>query len=395
MIPIAGPDRLCYHPRPQQPVQSTQGTPTMARRRSRPGNSFGVMSLGLLALVAIGWLGWRGGWWPVDVAPAATNPAISETPLEQSRRAAELETQVVLPNQFEPPITTPLPAPRVVAGSESSFPTATDASWRPTGSRPTGQQLASVASSPAQPAGTPRIEPVATGLDPAGPRTLTEIDALIADGDLVAAHKALSWIYFQQPGERPKISERIERTAGAVFFSPRPHILPAHTLQPGDSLAAIAPRYKIGWQYLAALNHVSPRKIRSGQTLKVVRGPFRVVVDLSEFSLVVRTRSEYVRRFQIGIGRDHSTPLGRFRVLRKVPDPQYTDPDGRVIPAAVPENPLGRFWIDLGEGYGIHGTNQPESVGRAESRGCLRLRNNDIQLLYGMLVTGCEVVIHR
>ena len=110
---------------------------------------------------------------------------------------------------------------------------------------------------------------------------------------------------------------------------------------------------------------------------------------------MVRTRSEYVRRFQIGIGRDHSTPLGRFRVLRKVPDPQYTDPDGRVIPAAVPENPLGRFWIDLGEGYGIHGTNQPESVGRAESRGCLRLRNNDIQLLYGMLVTGCEVVIHR
>ncbi|HAA49875.1 MAG TPA: hypothetical protein DCE43_09150, partial [Planctomycetaceae bacterium] len=68
MIPIAGPDRVCYHPRPQQPVQFAQGAPTMARRRSRPGNGFGVMSLGLLTLVAIGWLGWRGGWWPVDVA---------------------------------------------------------------------------------------------------------------------------------------------------------------------------------------------------------------------------------------------------------------------------------------------------------------------------------------
>ena len=69
--------------------------------------------------------------------------------------------------------------------------------------------------------------------------------------------------------------------------------------------------------------------------------------------------------------------------------------DGRVTPASVPENPLGRYWIDLGEGYGIHGTNRPESIGRAESRGCLRLHNNNIQRLYGMLVTGCEVVIHR
>ena len=68
----------------------------MARRRSRSGNGFGVMSLGLLTLVAIGWLGWRGGWWPVDVAPAATNPALSDTPLEQSRRAAELDTQLSL-----------------------------------------------------------------------------------------------------------------------------------------------------------------------------------------------------------------------------------------------------------------------------------------------------------
>ena len=67
----------------------------------------------------------------------------------------------------------------------------------------------------------------------------------------------------------------------------------------------------------------------------------------------------------------------------------------RVIPSAVPENPLGRYWIDLGEGYGIHGTNRPNSIGRAESRGCLRLHNANIERLYGMLVTGCEVVIHR
>ena len=373
----------------------------MAHRRPNGGTSNGVLCLGLLALVVVGWLGWRDGWWPVDVAPAETSRLASETPLAQARRAAQLESHVELPRQFEPPIVGASTAPPLVAGSPSSFPAASAARepevarWQPAGTRAPGPVVASVTPDLAAPLGAPRIEPVAATRFSAGPKTLAEIDALIQSGDVVAAHKALSWIYFQQPGQRAQISKRITRTAGSVFFSPRPHILPAHTIQPGDSLAEIAPRYRVGWQYLARLNGVNPNKIRAGQSLKVIRGPFRVIVDLSEFSLLVRTKTDFVCRFPIGIGRDHSTPLGIFRVLRKVPDPQYTDPDGRVIPSAVPENPLGRFWIDLGESYGIHGTNRPNSIGRAESRGCLRLHNADIVRLYGMLVTGCEVVIHR
>ncbi len=359
----------------------------MARRRNHRSGNGGILWLGLLALVVVGWLGWRGGWWPVNVAPAETSIADPVSPLEQAHQDTELGSHNNLPAQFEPPIVN---AANVVAGSQSSFPTASidqANDWKPTRSRPNA------------PIGSPRIQPVKSELaipnSSTGLKSISEIDALVQSGDLVAAHKALSWIYFQQPGQRAQITQRINQTAKALFFSPRPHILPAHTIQPGDSLADIAPRYQVGWQYLAELNRVTPRRIRAGQTLKVIRGPFRVVVDLSEFSLLVRTDTEYVCTFPIGIGRDHSTPLGRFRVLRKVPDPQYTDPDGRVVPAAVAENPLGRFWIDLGEGYGIHGTNQPSSIGRAESRGCLRLHNADIQRLYGMLVTGCEVVIHR
>ncbi len=365
----------------------------MARRRPSSRNSFGVVWLGLLALVVVSWVGWRSGWWPVDVAPAETTVDVENSSLEQARRAATLESRVSLPEQFEPPVIPETQLAPIAAGSPSSFPAATfTEGWRPIGGPPD----ASVASASDDPVGSPRIEPV-TGRQPisAGPRSLSEIDAMIAEGDVVGAHRALSWSYFQQPGQRSLIGTRIERTARAVYFSPRPHVLPAHTIQPGDSLAEIAPRYKIGWQYLAELNQVSPSRIRAGQALKVLRGPFRVVVDLSEFSLLVRTDTEYVCRFRIGIGRDHSTPIGRFRVLRKVPDPQYTDPDGRVIASAAPENPLGKYWIDIGEGYGIHGTNQPDSIGRGASRGCMRMLAADIKRLYGMLVTGCEVVIHR
>ena len=365
----------------------------MARRRSNTRSSFGVMWLGLLSLVVVGWMGWRSGWWPVDVAPAETTTAVENSSLEQARRAATLENRVTLPEQFEPPIIAGQHLAPIVADSESSFPAASaNDGWRPSG----GSPGAAVAAGTNDPAGSPQIRPVA-GQQPVSPglKSLSEIDSLIAGGDVVAAHKALSWIYFQQPGQRAQIASRIERTAAMVYFSPRPHVLPAHTIQPGDSLAEIAPRYKIGWQYLSQLNQVKPNRIRAGQALKVLRGPFRVVVDLSEFSLLVRTDTEYVCRFPIGIGRDHSTPIGRFRVLRKVPDPQYTAPDGRVIASATPENPLGRYWLDIGEVYGIHGTNQPDSIGRAESRGCMRMRAADIRQLFGMLVTGCEVVIHR
>ncbi|GIS62034.1 MAG: hypothetical protein CM1200mP2_42590 [Planctomycetaceae bacterium] len=74
----------------------------MARRRSSTRSSFGVMWLGLLSLVVVGWMGWRSGWWPVDVAPAETTTAVENSSLEQARRAATLENRVTLPEQFEP-----------------------------------------------------------------------------------------------------------------------------------------------------------------------------------------------------------------------------------------------------------------------------------------------------
>jgi lipoprotein-anchoring transpeptidase ErfK/SrfK len=60
-----------------------------------------------------------------------------------------------------------------------------------------------------------------------------------------------------------------------------------------------------------------------------------------------------------------------------------------------PENPLGERWIDIGDSFGIHGTNEPDSIGKAESRGCLRLRHDDVIELYDFLVIGSEVRIEE
>jgi lipoprotein-anchoring transpeptidase ErfK/SrfK len=49
----------------------------------------------------------------------------------------------------------------------------------------------------------------------------------------------------------------------------------------------------------------------------------------------------------------------------------------------------------LGKSYGIHGTIDPNSIGKAESRGCIRLRNQDVEEVYDMLAVGSEVTIRR
>jgi len=55
---------------------------------------------------------------------------------------------------------------------------------------------------------------------------------------------------------------------------------------------------------------------------------------------------------------------------------------------------LGTHRLNLGDGYAIHGTNQPKTVGRAVSHGCVRLRNEDIARLYAMVPVGTPVYIY-
>ncbi len=220
------------------------------------------------------------------------------------------------------------------------------------------------------------------------------IDRMIAAGQDVEAHRVLSSLYWEQPDLRDKLASRINQTAQRIYFLPHPHYIDPYTIQAGDQLQNIANNYRVSWQYLAKLNRLDPLRIRPGQNLKVILGPFGAVVDLRRFELTVHAHGYYVARFPIGIGKDSSTPVGDFTVQDKLEDPTYYGPDG-VIAHDDPRNPLGEFWISLGDGYGIHGTIDESSIGRAESRGCIRLRNQDVADLFDLLTVGSSVVIRR
>jgi lipoprotein-anchoring transpeptidase ErfK/SrfK len=59
--------------------------------------------------------------------------------------------------------------------------------------------------------------------------------------------------------------------------------------------------------------------------------------------------------------------------------------------ASDPQNPVGHTWIDLGDGFGIHGTPEPQNIGKTASHGCVRLTNWDAQALGKMVRKGTKV----
>jgi L,D-transpeptidase ErfK/SrfK len=100
------------------------------------------------------------------------------------------------------------------------------------------------------------------------------------------------------------------------------------------------------------------------------------------------------------------TPRGRHTVVRKIVDPVWTKPDwafveeGKPIPA--PDSParkekgtMGKYALDLGERVMIHGTNDPKSIGRRVSHGCIRLPNDMLSLLWKEAALGTEVYIYE
>ncbi|MFO0918507.1 MAG: L,D-transpeptidase family protein [Planctomycetaceae bacterium] len=221
------------------------------------------------------------------------------------------------------------------------------------------------------------------------------VDEKLAAGEVLAAHRELSKIYWNTKTPDPELLEKLESLAQKIFFSPQTHFVDPYVIQSGDQLRKIASSYKLTWEYLAKLNKTNPRRIREGQKLKVLKGPFAAVVCLHDFSLTIHLQGYFVKRFSVGIGKDGTSPIGKFSVLNKLENPQYTDPDGKVIEGDDPANPLGERWIDLGDSYGIHGTIDPDSIGKAESRGCIRLRDADIIEVYDFLVVGSVVEIRQ
>src|SRR5438477_10318216 len=119
----------------------------------------------------------------------------------------------------------------------------------------------------------------------------------------------------------------------------------------------------------------------------------RVIVSIPDRKLAVLDGERLVRVFSVAVGAPVSpSPTGDYQIITRIANPTYYHP-GVVIPAGA-GSPIGTRWVGFNrKGYGIHGTNEPRSIGKAASHGCIRLRNRDMEQLFRMVSVGDTVLI--
>ncbi len=129
--------------------------------------------------------------------------------------------------------------------------------------------------------------------------------------------------------------------------------------------------------------------------------PLYVTVDRSSFTLTVWRNLKNYKQYPIAVGQSgYDTPSGLYSINDKQVNPTWNVPNsewagdlaGQSIPPG-PGNPLVARWMGFAGAAGIHGTNEPGSVGSAASHGCVRMLVPDVIELYDMVPEGTPIYI--
>ena len=278
----------------------------------------------------------------------------------------------------------------------------------------------------------PRPEILAE-IEPVTPITATENTSPVQNGNLMISEYAslamtdpigaraglTSLIASGTLGSQDLKSARAElNDLGRVLFFdpsslPNDPFVDRYTVAEGDSLSRIAKRGQItaDWRIIQRINNLrNPNAIRVGQSLKVPSGTFHAVVYKSDYTMDLYLENDsgkvIVASYPVGLGAYDGTPTGRFvvRTNSRLVNPQWTNPrTGEFFYADDPENPIGERWIGLRGidpenknllGYGIHGTIDADSIGDMRSMGCIRLRDEDVKVVYEALTEqGSQITI--
>lgn len=112
------------------------------------------------------------------------------------------------------------------------------------------------------------------------------------------------------------------------------------------------------------------------------RGVYSITINTSTRTLHLFLDGKWIKSFPVAVGKSSTpTPKGTFKIKNKAVDPG---------------GPFGVRWMGLtapGGSYGIHGTNNPASIGKAVSHGCVRMYNKDIMEIFPLIPVGTTVKI--
>lgn len=159
--------------------------------------------------------------------------------------------------------------------------------------------------------------------------------------------------------------------------------LNTYVIQKGDILSAIARAFNVSIQDIVAINPgLDPNNLNVGAIicLPVAAAPLSIRISIRAKTLGLYRSGSFVKSYPIATGKPTTpTPTGTFTIVNK-----QVNPGG----------PFGTRWMGLSKPhYGIHGTNNPASIGTAASNGCIRMYNNDVNELFNQVPVGTIVRI--
>ena len=162
-----------------------------------------------------------------------------------------------------------------------------------------------------------------------------------------------------------------------------------HTVKSGETLNQISRDYRTSIEEIVIANPgINLNVIYPGQTI-LIPGfpppqtiPYEIHVSIANRSLSLLMNGVVLKQYPIAVGRMlHATPEGNFIIINKAPNPG---------------GPYGTMWMSLSKQfYGIHGTDDPSSIGQAVSRGCVRMHNQDVEELASIIPIGTSVSIRQ
>ncbi len=237
----------------------------------------------------------------------------------------------------------------------------------------------------------------ATPTDEPASALLKEAQAAKDRSDYLAA-RDLGWRILEELRNEPirkAAEELLSEVNTTLVMNPWP--MPEkvdYTIQRGDTLGALARRYKTTIDLIQRSNRLSGPMIRIGDRLRILDAEFSIQVSKSRNDLILYMNDRFFKRYAVGTGEYQRTPEGEFKITDRIAQPTWWRPDGKAVPYGTTNNVLGTHWLSIDvPGYGIHGTWEPESIGYQSSAGCVRLLNEDIEELYTLLPVGVPVVI--
>jgi hypothetical protein len=202
-----------------------------------------------------------------------------------------------------------------------------------------------------------------------------------------------------------QVQDRLEKLNREVLVGRRevPGVVFKGAVKPGDTLDRLMKRewkgrVHSGFGAVLWMNNIGgPDRLRVGP-IWVPEESVRIVVHKRSHQLWVLLGEVPVRQFSVGLGMNGRTPEGVFQIEELMPRPDYWPPGGKRVPFGQKGNPLGTRWMGFrdtaeAQGIGIHGTDEPQSIGKDESQGCVRMRNEDVEQVFTWATVGTPVEV--